>query len=78
MRDLPLDLWFAPTGCRYVDLDHNTILIEEDERKGKKLRFCVQTQGRELWLQANSKSDKNDWLAVIKAVINGADMEADD
>lgn len=70
-------------GCprvrrRYVDLDHNTILIEDDERKGKKNRFCVQTQGRELWLEANSKSDKKDWLAVIKAAINGADMEADD
>ena len=63
---------------RHVDLDHNTVLIEEDERKGKKLRFCVQTQGRELWLEANSKSDKKDWLAVIKAVINGVELEAED
>ena len=72
------DLQIVPNCHRYVELDHNTILIEDDERKGKKLRFCVQTQGRELWLEANSKSDKKDWLAVIKAVINGADMEADD
>ena len=61
--------------CRYVDLDSDSVLIEEDDRKGKKLRFCVQTQGRELWLEANSKSGKADWLAVIRAVISGADLD---
>ena len=62
-------------ASEYVDLDHDTVLIEEDDRKGKKLRFCVQTQGRELWLEANNKSDKKDWLDVIRAVISGADLD---
>ena len=65
------------SASEYVEIDQRTQLIESDERKGGKkgkLRFCVQTQGRELWLEANSKSDKRDWLAMIKAVMGGADL----
>eukprot|EP01045_Picozoa_sp_COSAG04_P004584 COSAG04_NODE_202_length_20432_cov_7.004525_2_plen_657_part_00 len=65
------------SASEYVEIDQRTQLIESDERKGGKkgkLRFCVQTQGRELWLEANSKSDKRDWLAMITAVMGGADL----